>query len=88
MNYHAHTAEGPDGRPDPDQSRWQKLSDHLRAVAELARKFAEPLGLAEEAELAGWLHDLGKYAKRFQARLQDYSIHGTNHWSNLHHLND
>ncbi len=34
-----------------------------------------------EAELAGLLHDLGKYAARFQQRLRDPSIHGINHWA-------
>ncbi|MFN0069365.1 MAG: CRISPR-associated helicase Cas3', partial [Limisphaerales bacterium] len=79
--WYAHTAETPDGRPDPDQSRWQPLADHLRNVAALARRFAEPLGLADEAELAGLLHDLGKYADRFQARLRNPAIHGINHWA-------
>ena len=65
MEYYAHTAEGPDGRPNPDQARWQLLSTHLRNVAFLARQLAAPLGLAAEAELAGLLHDLGKYAQRF-----------------------
>lgn len=31
--------------------------------------------------MAGLFHDLGKYADRFQARLDDNSIHGINHWS-------
>ncbi len=82
MSYYAHTAEGLDGKRLPESSGlWQPLKDHLRNVAALARRFAEPLGLANEAELAGLLHDLGKYSKRFQARLHDHSIHGVNHWS-------
>lgn len=81
MTYYAHTADGPDGRPDPDKSRWQKLADHLRAVGGLAKQFALPLGLADEAEIAGLLHDLGKYAEQFQARLRNPAIHGINHWS-------
>jgi CRISPR-associated endonuclease/helicase Cas3 len=81
MIYYAHTAEGPDGRPDPNQARWQRLADHLRQVANMAKCFAAPLGLGNEAELAGLLHDLGKYAERFQARLSDNSIHGINHWA-------
>ncbi len=68
--YFAHTG-------DP----WQILATHLRNVATLARRFAEPLGLADEAELAGLLHDLGKYADRFQARLRNPAIHGINHWA-------
>ncbi|HEY5742606.1 MAG TPA: hypothetical protein VIS99_08695 [Terrimicrobiaceae bacterium] len=52
----AHTAELPDGSRDPDESHWQLLHVHLRNVATLAKKFAAPLGLAGEAELAGLLH--------------------------------
>jgi len=80
MTYYGHTADGPDGKPT-GVAQWQLLKDHLRNVASLARRFAEPLGLAKEAELAGLLHDLGKYAQRFQARLHDHSIHGINHWA-------
>jgi len=39
-----------------DQSKWQKLEEHLRNVAELARTFAEPFGSGEwawNAELVG-----------------------------------
>ena len=37
--------------------------------------------LQTEATLAGLLHDLGKYSERFQARLDDNSIRGINHWA-------
>lgn len=40
--YYAHTAELPDGKPDPDRNRWQLLSTHLRNVAGLAKQFAAP----------------------------------------------
>jgi CRISPR-associated endonuclease/helicase Cas3 len=80
--YFAHTATLPDGKPDPDQGHWQLLSTHLRNVAQLAKQFATPLGLGSEAELAGLLHDLGKYADRFQARLRSpTTIRGINHWA-------
>lgn len=82
MTFYAHTANDGCGKPLPESSgKWQLLHDHLRKVADLAKHFAAPLGLAGEAELAGLLHDLGKYAERFQDRLQDNSIHGVNHWS-------
>ena len=81
LNYYAHTAVRSDGTPDLDTANWQLLSTHLRNVAELAKRFGKPLGLAAEAELAGQLHDLGKYSKRFQARLHDNTIHGINHWA-------
>jgi CRISPR-associated endonuclease/helicase Cas3 len=66
MNYYAHTATLPDGKPDPNLERWQFLADHLRNVGALAEKFAAPLNLVEEAKLAGLLHDLGKYRSEFQ----------------------
>lgn len=81
MNYYAHTATFADGSPDPDTGRWQTLADHLRQVAALARQFGEPLGLGHEAELAGLLHDLGKYSERFQARLRNPAVRGINHWA-------
>lgn len=81
MPCYAHTATKPDGTPDSDVSKWQRLDVHLRNVAELAATFAAPFGASQEAYLAGLLHDLGKYAARFQARLHDNSIHGINHWA-------
>ncbi len=69
MTYYAHTAETETGERDPNQSRWQLLSTHLCNVAELARQFAAPFGLADEARLAGLLHDLGKYREPFQEYL-------------------
>lgn len=72
MTYFAHT-----GTPD-----WQPLANHLREVARLARLHGAPLGLGEEAELAGLLHDLGKYAHRFQQRLESPgTVSGVNHWA-------
>ncbi len=69
MNYYAHTAELPDGE-------WQLLATHLRNVAGLAKRFAAPLGLASEAELAGLLHDLGKYRDEFQEYLRGERARG------------
>jgi CRISPR-associated endonuclease/helicase Cas3 len=81
-SYYAHTASDAQGNALPESSgKWQPLAEHLRNVAELAAKFAAPFGMAAEAELAGALHDLGKYAERFQARLRNPSIHGINHWA-------
>src|SRR5437016_2357357 len=81
MDYYAHTATLPDGKPDLNKNRWQSLSTHLSNVAQLAKTFAAPLGLAAEAKLAGLLHDFGKYAERFQARLSNAAIRGINHWA-------
>jgi CRISPR-associated helicase Cas3/CRISPR-associated endonuclease Cas3-HD len=81
VEYYAHTAVRSDGTPDLDTAKWQLLCIHLRNVAKLAKRFAAPLGLGDEAWLAGLLHDLGKYAKRFQARLRNAAIRGINHWA-------
>jgi CRISPR-associated endonuclease/helicase Cas3 len=70
MIAYAHTATKPDGSPDPDESKWQLLRDHLRNVADLAAKFAAPFGAGDEARLAGLLHDLGKYRDEFQSYLR------------------
>ncbi len=56
------------------------LSDHLIGVAKLAREFGTPLGIEKESELAGILHDLGKYGDLFQKRLRG-EIRGIDHWS-------
>lgn len=52
-----------------DQSDWQLLADHLRAVGHLAAEFASPFAAAELANVAGLLHDFGKYTEAFQQRL-------------------
>jgi CRISPR-associated endonuclease/helicase Cas3 len=81
VEYYAHAAVRADGKPESNTAKWQLLATHLRNVAELAKQLADPLGLGAEAWLAGLLHDLGKYSKRFQDRLHDNSIHGINHWA-------
>jgi len=64
-HYWAHT-DNPKGQP-------HLLKDHLREVGKLARQFAEAGNpdLAEAAEWAGLLHDLGKYRDEFQQYLRD-----------------
>lgn len=68
MKYYAHTAESEDGKRLPE-CNWQSLGQHLRNVAELAKGFGRPFGMEAEAELAGLLHDLGKYQPGFQRYL-------------------
>jgi CRISPR-associated helicase Cas3/CRISPR-associated endonuclease Cas3-HD len=86
--YYAHTLKNSDGDISPE-SDWQLLSDHLRNVSDSAAAFARPFGMEKEARIAGLLHDLGKYAQRFQSRLHDPNIHGINHWAagTVHSLN-
>ena len=57
-----------------------RLRDHLTSVSTLARDFLDGYPGAEEAALAGMLHDLGKYGDRFQARLRGEES-GLDHWS-------
>ncbi len=95
MIYYAHTADGPDGKPLPEKSgKWQPLAAHLRNVAELAAKFADPMGpdAAAEASVVGLLHDLGKYQPDFQSYLAHgrprtpHAIHGAAALATIRHL--
>ena len=61
--YYAHTKDG------KDKSEWQKLIDHLQRTANFATDFGRDAGIAELARIAGLTHDIGKYSKEFQARL-------------------
>lgn len=70
--YFAHSAN-PAGR-------WHPLAEHLAAVANLSSVHACAAPWAAEAALAGRLHDLGKYADRFQGRLEGKDS-GLDHWS-------
>jgi CRISPR-associated endonuclease/helicase Cas3 len=49
----------------------QLLRDHLLAVSNLARRYLEPWKVpsAELGQLAGLLHDLGKYSEGFQNKI-------------------
>jgi CRISPR-associated endonuclease/helicase Cas3 len=64
MVYYAHS------RKDKDKSEWQLLLNHLTNTAVLAEKFGNDAGISELARTAGLMHDLGKYSKAFQARLE------------------
>jgi CRISPR-associated endonuclease/helicase Cas3 len=67
MQYYAHTQGN-------DKKEWQTLKDHLMAVAEMARAFAERFGVGELGYMAGILHDVGKYSAEFQAKLDGKNI--------------
>jgi CRISPR-associated endonuclease/helicase Cas3 len=70
--YYAHSAN--------DVNQWHLLRDHLQSVADLAKSYVADWKGADEAELAGLLHDLGKYGERFQKRLKGQD-QGLDHWS-------
>jgi CRISPR-associated endonuclease/helicase Cas3 len=59
---------------------WHRLDDHLNSVAAKARVLAGSAPWAEEAELAGKLHDIAKYGDLFQGRLRGERS-GIDHWS-------
>lgn len=63
-----------------DIGNWHPLAVHLGSVAHLAKAFASESAWRDEAHLAGLLHDLGKYADRFQRRLHGEES-GLDHWS-------
>src|SRR5699024_597856 len=47
------------------------LQDHLDGVAWLSRKYGEPVALAAHTELAGLLHDMGKYTEAFTTYIRN-----------------
>ena len=49
--YYAHSREG---KPPED---WHRLEDHLKEVAEMARKFEDNFGAGDWGHLAGLWHD-------------------------------
>ncbi len=48
----------------------QSLENHLLGVAAISQALAGKIGLKEQGELIGLLHDLGKYSKEFQGYLK------------------
>lgn len=62
--YYAHSL------PDRPVDHWQRLTDHLRSVAEKAGEFADVFHAPRWAYLAGTWHDIGKYSHEFQGRIR------------------
>jgi len=70
--YYAHSANKVGKKHD--------LKDHLSTVRTIIRGFLQNSHIADEASLAGLLHDFGKYGDLFQDRLKG-EAQGIDHWS-------
>ena len=53
----------------------QTVQHHLEEVAVLARAYGEPAGVGAHTELAGFLHDLGKFTEEFTIYLKNAVLH-------------
>jgi CRISPR-associated helicase Cas3/CRISPR-associated endonuclease Cas3-HD len=73
--YLGHSKNG-DGNGLPES-----LADHARAVVSTASSFAEGFSDGQSAAVAGWFHDLGKFADQMQQRLNGKDPKGRDHWS-------
>lgn len=67
--YRAHIAVD----PHTSQSRIQTCTDHVRSVAQMTKEHLSPFGLSSTGELAGLLHDLGKFTTEFDSYLDKAS---------------
>ena len=47
-----------------------EVKDHLYAVGKLSKEFGSQLGMEKEAEIAGTVHDAGKFTDKFQDVLE------------------
>lgn len=73
MSYMAHSGNRNGGPAE-------LLKEHLQLVANRAGEFASAFGATDEARLAGWFHDLGKYGDLFAKRLEGKEKN-LDHWS-------
>lgn len=65
--YYAHSKE------HEPKEKWQSLKEHLEQTADLAASFGDKFGAKELGYTAGLLHDIGKYSREFQKRLEGCS---------------
>ncbi len=64
MKYYAHSNE------NELKENWQLLKEHLLQTGKLAKNFAEKFKAGDLGYIAGLLHDIGKYSKEFQVKLE------------------
>lgn len=62
--FYAHSKKG------ETKENWQTLKEHLLQTAELATKYADKFHAKELGYVVGLMHDIGKYSKEFQERLE------------------
>ncbi len=53
------------------EEREQTILEHLQGTAKRAGQFAAPFGKEKQGELAGALHDIGKYSAEYQYRIRN-----------------
>lgn len=68
MEFFAHSTQR------EDRSDWQGLAEHLSNVAALAGAKGAVFGASGLSQVAGFLHDLGKYTDDFQRRIAGDAI--------------
>ena len=62
-----------------DGEREQSVKEHLEGTAERAGEFAEKFGKREWGYCCGMLHDIGKYSKEFQRKIQENTNERVDH---------
>lgn len=67
--YYAHTDPNQPGKRPEEGASWQRLDEHLKSTAKLARQFAAAFEAGDWGYIAGLWHDLGKFSDEFQKML-------------------
>lgn len=70
MVYYGHTKENLLTKKVLPKEQWQLLKEHLDEVARLTEERAGKFGAGKLGRIIGLSHDLGKYSKAFQKRLE------------------
>ncbi|SFM17452.1 CRISPR-associated helicase/endonuclease Cas3 [Pelosinus propionicus] len=70
MIYYGHTKENLRTKEILPKEHWQSLKEHLDEVARLAEERAAKFGAGKLGRIIGLAHDIGKYSKDFQKRLE------------------
>jgi CRISPR-associated helicase Cas3/CRISPR-associated endonuclease Cas3-HD len=68
--YYGHTKENLRTKEVLPKEYWQPLKEHIDGVADLAEERAVKFGAGKLGRIIGLTHDIGKYSKDFQRRLE------------------